>query len=192
MSEALFESCHRKLKVLSTAVFAESEKYVDKFEALSIAAVDTEYGSSRSAEHPEMRRLKALATELGHILNEAHIEQQAVQCNTVAEVQGCNEAWAELSAVRERGGTADRTEIKAMENALKYRLKHLYDQVSLVVDAKASILLAVQQICASYSSATASIGHFNGVLNARAKVTLVTAPHFEPLLNHRFFATQEV
>jgi hypothetical protein len=188
----MFENPQRKLKVLSRAVFAENDKYVDKFEALSVASVDigdTEAGVQDIC--PEMRKLKALATELANILNEAYIEQQALLCNTFTEVQQCKNGWEALAAVRSRAA-GDKQDIRSLENQLKHQLRHLYDQVSLVVDAKATILLSVQRVCDSYVSSTTVIGNANGVLHAGTKVTFVTSPHFKPLLNNRFFVTQEV
>lgn len=141
-----------------------------------------------------MRKLKALSVELGNILNEAYIEQQALLYNTNAELQDCKSNWNSLAASVQKS-TIDKSthlSLKTLESQLKHQLKHLYDQVSLVVDSKATILQLTQSICHSYEISTTSIGKANGVLHTEKKVALITAPYFQPILCNRLFLTVEV
>jgi hypothetical protein len=187
-SSTMFEHTERKLKVLETAIFAESEKYVDKFEALSIASVEVEEPSAST--FPEMRKLKVLATELSYILNEAYIEQQSLLGNTKTELSSCNSEWNAMSTNKAQSSN-DHT-VQSTESQLKHQLKHIYDQIAFIVDFKSNALQTVQRVCDRYTRSMVSMGQFSGVLHASKKVALVTAPHFQPLVSNRFFATQEV
>ena len=187
----MFENIQRKIKVLETAVYAESDKYIDKFEALSISAVEVDEQTSLNV--PEMKKLKVLATELNYILNEAYIEQQTLLSNIKNELLDCNRTWEANSTVqprKDRDSSFD--DSKVLENQLKHTIKHLYDQIVLIVDFKSSLLQSIQRICDGYNQSITTIGRDSGVLQATKKVSLVTSPHFTPLTNNRFFSTQEV
>ena len=181
----MFENVQRKLKNLETSVLAESDKYVDKFEALSISSVDIDEQQNPPSSLPDLRRLKLLSTDLNYVLTEAYIEQQSLLSNTRTELSDCNSTWNSMKTNKE-------SEIKFVESQLKHQLKHLYDQIVLMIDFKATTLQSVQKIFDSYSKYLISTGQANGVLQASKKVSIVTTPYFLPLLGNRFFLTEEV
>jgi len=180
----MFENVQRKLKNLETSVLAESDKYVDKFEALSISSVDIDEQQNPPSSLPDLRRLKLLSTDLNYVLTEAYIEQQSLLSNTRTELSDCSSTWNSMKTNKE-------SEIKFMESQLKHQLKHLYDQIVLMIDFKATTLQSVQKIFDSYSKYLISTGQANGVLQASKKVSIVTTPYFLPLLGNRFFLTEE-
>ena len=116
-------------------------------------------------------------------------------CDIKAKLQDCRSDWNTMTTAKLNGGGTNEKrslDVGAPERRLKHQLKHVYDQIAIIVDFKAATLLAVQRICDSYTSSITSIGQYNGVLQAEKKVAMVTSPHFLPLTGNRFFSTEEV
>lgn len=197
----MFGNTLRKLKIIEAAVVAESGKYVDKFEALGIAAIDLDEETKASAGHtPELKKLKCLAADLNEVLNEGYIEQQ----NKLAAILGnITECLALLNQTADTGKLASGSNgvtssdssvdiTKPMEVLLKHQLHYAYDQIHEIVDFKTSTLQLLHRVLNGYVKSVVAIGDESGVLYTAKKVEIVTSPYFQPLRQNRFFTTHEV
>lgn len=192
----MFGNTLRKLKIIETAVVAESGKYVDKFEALKIAALDLDDKSkSNSGTSPELKKLNCFATDLNEVLNEGYIEQQSKLMTLRMDISECLKSKDETleSGKPDTGNTENSSNImKPIEIRLKHQLHYAYDKIYEIVDIKTSTLQLLHRLFSSYVKSVVAVGDESGVLHTAQKVEMVTAPYFQPLLQNKFFVTQEV
>ena len=229
----MFEHPNRQLEFLERSII-RSGKYIEKFDALSISAVTLE-GSALSSsdgnierhEPPKMESLNKLTSEIGHILNEAYIEQQSALASIKIELAACEaeanavvkvlrpyqpdllfsnasevesaesllgplEELADYTTLPDPESSPNTRQALLMEQQLKSRLHELYEKVQGMIDSKLGLLNIVQKVTDVYLGSMITIANENGVIRASEKAISVITPHFNPLIQNRFFSTTEV
>lgn len=196
----MFGNTLRKLKIIETAVVAESGKYVDKFEALGIAALDLEEKNKfPTGSAPELKKLKCLAADLNEVLNEGYIDQQAKLIELKRDIAECAKSLDDSiesgkPPLSSEGTNLDGSpqSVKSLEVRVKHQLHYAYDQIHEIVDFKTSTLQLLHRVFGCYVKSVIAIGDESGVLYTSKKVDIITSPYFQPLRQNRFFVTHEV
>lgn len=206
----MLEKTQRKLLNIRQSLLV-GEKYVSKFDALSISIIEIDEQNHYSTELPRMEGMRSLANDINNVLNEAYIEQQQPLSELRLSLSECKKISEEVLADMKHGNSNDHSSIdpeqfldtmkqtsssftlsKTLDKQLRPKLIEIYETVSSVIDAKFSMLEQVQDITDYYVRTVVAVAAGSSVLRAEDKVNYITRPHFSPLLTHRLFNSAEV
>jgi hypothetical protein len=204
----MLANAQRNLKNVENAVLADQNRYFDKFEALTISSVEIDTERNEASNFPEMKRLKALSADILKSLNEGNIEQQTLLASintdllalqkTIADIKGPTDSSGEalnlgkVSANERILNDLFKSQAEELEYQMRPQLTSMYDNVMKFSDIKTEMLQTVDRIINVHCKKVAAMAEENGVLQASAKINLITAPFFNPLKTHKFFAANEV
>lgn len=210
----MFEKPQRKLINIKQSL-ATGQKYVSKFDSLSIAVIDIDENNNFSADLPRMEGMRTLANDINNILSEAYIEQQqplidfknsVVECQKLAEeIMTELKPFADkkqqvsvvdpklfLDSIKGSSNINHSTHGRTLETQLRPKLIDIYETISSIIDTKFSMLEQIQEITAFYIGTVVSVASASSVLRAEDKVNYLVNPHFSPLLSHKLFNSHEV
>lgn len=214
------ESAVRKLKQCHQSVVYH-DKYVDKFDAISLASIDADKPSPQQIENIEFKSLQRLSKEVIDILNEAAISLQSNIISTEKTVRLCsvsldkvkNSNVNQTQALREpdllfsdeNNAEEDSTAIKKRSRSdsasleetllagdLQQQLRQSHEDISEIIEAKVLSLRLVHEIIEHYHQSIVDLAQSNGVLHADERANLVIPPRVAPLLNNALFSVAEV
>lgn len=202
------EPAIRKLRQLHQAVI-HHDKYLDRFDALSLASVDLVL---RNESLVEMKSLQKLGKEVSDILNEVYIAQQSYLASMRRDLDICSENLRRIhrhnvhgvinesdavdpESIVDEDQLASRkmlTNSRALEatllaNDMQNQLKQLYESIVESMDSKVFMLRLIREVLEFYHDSMVDIASRSGVLQADKKASLVITPRFEPILRHKIF-----
>lgn len=203
----------RKLRQLHLAVI-HHDKYLDRFDALSLASADL---LLRNESLVEMKSLLKLGKEICDILNEGYISQQSYLASMRRELDICSENLRRVNchnihgvinesdavdpestvaeeelASRKMLNNSQILEATLLANDVQNQLKQLYESITESMDSKVFMLRLIREILEFYHDSMVDIASRSGVLEAELKASLVITSRFEPILRHKSFVVAEV
>lgn len=214
------ESAVRQLKQCHQSVVYH-DKYIDKFDAISLASIDVDKPSPQQIENVDFKSLQRLSKEVLDIFSEASISLQSTIISAEKTVHLCaasldkvkNSNANQTQALREpdllfsdeSNAEDDSTTIKRRSRSdsasleetllagdLQQQLQQSHEDISEIIEAKVLSLRLLQEIIEHYHQSMVELAQSNGVLHADERANLIIPPRVALLLNNSVFSVTEV
>lgn len=193
----IMDNCKIKINQILQLVTYQ-DKYVEKFDALSLSTLDIKECIIFDKNLPEFKGLQKLNKDITDILNEGYIAQQSFLSKSRNDLENCKIIRSNIMKLDEKDKIQifDSNTIAENQNPLDYYLAHqefkasalkLYENINQNINAKLNSLISIKKVIFLYKSAIIEIATANNVSNAEMKLNFLISKKFDPIFQHRLF-----